>query len=118
MEKGIDEVVGEGPVVLGERVDARKSAGRRERGTWQPRWYMWDGGFLALGRSEGTVPPHSHHAIQVTVALDGVIGMTAGASAVEARGITPHRMSSTCWRCAGRSWRFCLSTPNRTKDAG
>jgi len=44
---------------------------------WQARWYLWDGGFLAFGRSDGTVPPHEHHAIQVTVGLDGDIGMAA-----------------------------------------
>jgi AraC-like DNA-binding protein len=42
---------------------------------WRARWYLWDGGFFALGRSFGVVPPHSHHAIQVTIALDGPVGM-------------------------------------------
>jgi AraC family transcriptional regulator len=37
----------------------------------EPRWYLWDGGFLLLGRSEGIVPAHAHHAIQIVVALDG-----------------------------------------------
>ena len=37
---------------------------------WTPRWYLWDGGFLALGRVNGVVPPHSHHAIQIALALD------------------------------------------------
>ena len=36
-----------------------------------PRWYLWDGGFLALGRSEGVVPPHAHHAIQIVISIDG-----------------------------------------------
>jgi AraC family transcriptional regulator len=36
------------------------------------RWYLWDGGFLAVGRSNwGVIPPHSHHAIQIVVAVDG-----------------------------------------------
>ncbi|MGP1682996.1 MAG: hypothetical protein ACTS8S_11780, partial [Giesbergeria sp.] len=35
------------------------------------RWYLWDGGFLALGRSEGVVPPHAHHAIQIVISIDG-----------------------------------------------
>lgn len=36
------------------------------------RWYLWDGGFLALGKSNwGVIPPHAHHAIQIVVALDG-----------------------------------------------
>src|SRR5688500_6802314 len=36
------------------------------------RWYLWDGGFLAVGRSNwGIIPPHAHHAIQIVVAIDG-----------------------------------------------
>jgi len=41
-----------------------------ERTVTKPRWYLWDGGFLALGRSEGVVKVHAHHAIQIVVALD------------------------------------------------
>src|SRR5690606_16259823 len=44
---------------------------------WRARWYLWDGGFLTLGRggpSGGVVPAHAHHAVQVTVGLDGLIG--------------------------------------------
>ena len=29
------------------------------------RWYVWDGGFLAIGRAQGVVPRHAHHAIQI-----------------------------------------------------
>jgi AraC-like DNA-binding protein len=39
------------------------------------QWYLWDGGFLAVGRSEGVVPPHAHHAIQIVVALEGDVGI-------------------------------------------
>lgn len=35
------------------------------------RWYLWDGGFLAVGRSEGVVPLHAHHAIQIVISLEG-----------------------------------------------
>lgn len=63
------------------------TTGRRERSIWQPRWYMWDGGFLALGRSVGTVPPHAHHAIQITVAIDGTIAMTADGVSAEGTGL-------------------------------
>ena len=36
------------------------------------RWYLWDGGFLAIGKSNwGVIPPHSHHAIQIVVAIEG-----------------------------------------------
>jgi AraC family transcriptional regulator len=36
-------------------------------------WYLWEGGFLLIGRGKGVVPPHAHHAIQVVVALDGAL---------------------------------------------
>jgi AraC family transcriptional regulator len=36
------------------------------------RWYLWDGGFLAIGKADwGVIPPHSHHAIQIVVGIDG-----------------------------------------------
>ena len=34
-------------------------------------WYLWEGGFLAVGRAAGVVPPHAHHAIQVVIAIEG-----------------------------------------------
>jgi AraC-like DNA-binding protein len=40
-----------------------------------PRWYVWDGGFIVLGKTEGVVPAHSHHAIQVVLALDGSVAV-------------------------------------------
>ena len=40
---------------------------------WKPRAYVWDGGFMGIGRSAGVVPPHSHHAFQISLALDGEI---------------------------------------------
>jgi AraC family transcriptional regulator len=40
------------------------------------RWYLWDGGFLAIGRADwGVIPPHSHHAIQIVVAIDGEMAL-------------------------------------------
>ncbi|MBP9145422.1 MAG: helix-turn-helix transcriptional regulator [Thermoanaerobaculia bacterium] len=36
-----------------------------------PHWYLWEGGFLLTGRGVGIVPPHTHHAIQLVVALEG-----------------------------------------------
>ena len=35
-----------------------------------PRWFLWDGGFLLMGRAQGVVPPHAHHAIQIVISLD------------------------------------------------
>jgi AraC-like DNA-binding protein len=49
--------------------------GEADEKGWRARWYLWDGGFLTLGRGTGIVPPHEHHAIQVTIGLDGPIGL-------------------------------------------
>lgn len=47
--------------------------GSQQRPAWltEPSWYLWDGGFLLLGRSEGIIGAHAHHAIQVVLALSG-----------------------------------------------
>lgn len=41
----------------------------------EPRWYLWDGGFLLLARADGVVPAHAHHAIQLVVALEGEVAI-------------------------------------------
>lgn len=46
--------------------------------SWSPRWILWDGGFLALGRSSGVVPPHAHHAIQIAIGVDGDVRVRGG----------------------------------------
>jgi AraC family transcriptional regulator len=43
----------------------------RFKGAPGARWYFWDGGFLAVGRSRGVIPTHSHHAFQMVVSIDG-----------------------------------------------
>ena len=44
-----------------------------------PRWYLWEGGFLAVGQAGGEVPGHTHHAIQVFIAIEGKAAIRAGA---------------------------------------
>jgi AraC-like DNA-binding protein len=39
------------------------------------RWYLWEGGFLAIGKGEGIIPPHSHHAVQIVIAIDGEVAI-------------------------------------------
>ena len=48
-----------------------RSGSRRHRGTPRPRWYLWEGGFLVVAQAGGEVPAHSHHAIQIFLAVDG-----------------------------------------------
>ena len=40
-----------------------------------PHWYLWDGGYLLVGRGEGVVPPHAHHALQIVLAIDGEVSL-------------------------------------------
>jgi AraC family transcriptional regulator len=40
-----------------------------------PQGYLWDGGFMLMGRAEFIVPPHAHHAILIVFAIDGEVGM-------------------------------------------
>ena len=37
----------------------------------EPRWYLWEGGFLLTASARGVVPLHAHHAIQAVVAIEG-----------------------------------------------
>jgi len=40
-----------------------------------PYWYLWEGGFLLIGRGQGVVPPHQHHAIQIVIAIEGLLAI-------------------------------------------
>lgn len=73
-----------------------------------PRWYLWEGGFLVPGRAQGVVPAHSHHAIQVVIALDGTIASCAGNAAPasdagwqESRGIIVRPDAEHSFDCNG-----------------
>ena len=48
---------------------------RETRWAETPHWYLWDGGFLLVGRGEGVVPPHAHHAIQIAISIDGEVSI-------------------------------------------
>ena len=45
------------------------------------RWYLWEGGFLAIGQAGGEVPAHSHHAIQVFIGISGKAAIRAAGGA-------------------------------------
>ena len=52
-----------------------------------PRWYLWEGGFFAIGQAGGEVPFHAHHAIQIVLAIEGRMAIRqAGEDWREARG--------------------------------
>ncbi len=54
---------------------AEREGGGESRWSGTPSWYLWDGGFFAIGRSEGVVPPHAHHAIQIVITVEGTVGI-------------------------------------------
>lgn len=37
----------------------------------EPKWFLWEGGFLLTASARGVVPPHAHHAIQAVISLEG-----------------------------------------------
>jgi AraC family transcriptional regulator len=39
---------------------------------------LWDGGFFAIGKSEGVVPVHEHHAIQIVIGIDRDVAIKGG----------------------------------------
>ena len=45
------------------------------RSTVSARWYLWEGGFLAIGKGDVVVPPHSHHAVQIVIAINGEVAI-------------------------------------------
>lgn len=42
-----------------------------------PDWYLWEGGFLAIGSSDGIVPSHAHHALQIVLTTEGEVAISA-----------------------------------------
>src|SRR5688500_5326101 len=66
------------PAIEGSAGDSRDpgDASRHEGG---PQWYLWDGGFFAIGRADGVVPPHAHHAFQIVIGIDGDVGVKGAA---------------------------------------
>jgi AraC-like DNA-binding protein len=44
---------------------------------WSPLVYFWEGGWLGIGQASGIVAEHSHHAVQITIGLDGPVRFRA-----------------------------------------
>src|SRR5688572_21245579 len=45
---------------------------------WQPRAYLWEGGWIAISKASTVFPVHSHHAVQIILSLDVPVRMHAG----------------------------------------
>lgn len=63
------------PAIDGSAGGSGHPDGQTQSDVAGPKWYLWDGGFLAIGRAEGVVPPHAHHAFQIVIGIDGEVGV-------------------------------------------
>lgn len=76
-----------GPQAPESRARVRPHA---RQGSWAPRAYIWEGGWIGIGRASGVVPAHAHHAVQISISLDAKLRvreaegpwLTAGAAIV------------------------------------
>jgi AraC family transcriptional regulator len=83
-----------------------------------PRWYLWEGGFLLIGRAEGFVPLHSHHAIQIVIALDGNIAIGGdGNDWREAQGIIVQADVPHSFNCNGAMGAMLFVDPESREGA-
>jgi AraC-like DNA-binding protein len=49
-----------------------------EEAGWNPRAYLWDGGWIAISEASTVFPTHAHHVAQIIISLDAVMRMHAG----------------------------------------
>ena len=82
------------------------------------RWYLWDGGFLAIGKSQGIIPPHSHHAIQIVIAIEGDMAIK-GASGEwrDSRGIIVRQDAEHSYNGKGASGAMLFVDPESNEGA-
>ena len=84
-----------------------------------PRWYLWEGGFLLLGRGEGIVPSHAHHAIQIVIALDGSVAICGdGADWRTCRGLVVQQDVVHSFNCSGAMGAMLFVDPESREGAG
>jgi len=83
-----------------------------------PRWYLWEGGFLVIGRAGGEVPAHSHHAIQVHVAIEGKVAIRAGSEPWrEAGGIVVRADVEHSFNAQGATGAMLMVDPESAEGA-
>lgn len=82
------------------------------------RWYLWDGGFLAIGIGSGVIPPHSHHAIQIVIAIDGDMAIRgAGGEWRDSRGIIVRPDVEHSYNGKGASGAMLFVDPESSEGA-
>ena len=88
--------------------------------TWLnvPRWYLWDGGFLLLGRATGVVPAHAHHAIQIVISLDTPVAIRGPREDWRhARGLIVQPDVEHAFNCNGALGAMIFVDPESTEGA-
>lgn len=84
----------------------------------EPRWYLWDGGFLLIARAKGIVPAHSHHALQIVIALDGAVAICGEDQRWrEARGIIVQANVTHSLNCNGALGAMLFVDPQSSEGA-
>ncbi len=83
-----------------------------------PRWYLWEGGFLLIGRAQGVVPAHAHHAIQVVVALEGEVAIRGSdAPWRRCRGLIVRADAEHSFDCSGALGAMLFVDPESNEGA-
>jgi len=83
-----------------------------------PRWYLWEGGFLLTGKAQGVVPAHGHHAIQIVIALDGCVAISGSdGDWREARAIVVRPDAQHSFDCNGAFGVMMFVDPESSQGA-
>ena len=88
------------------------------RGSVWARWYLWEGGFLAIGKADVIVPPHSHHAIQIVIAIEGEVAIKgAGGAWRDTRGLIVRQDTEHSYNGKGASAAMLFVDPESHEGA-
>ena len=83
-----------------------------------PRWYLWDGGFMLVGRGTGIVPPHAHHAIQIGISVDGAARIKGAAGEwMTGTGVIVREDVEHTWDANGASGAMVFVDPESIEGA-
>jgi AraC family transcriptional regulator len=107
--------------------DLNKPAAPSQRPVWiggataarpEPRWYLWEGGFLVVAQAGGEVPPHSHHAIQIFLAVDGAAAIReTGGEWREGQGVIVRPDVEHSFNARGATGALLFVDPESTEGA-
>lgn len=83
-----------------------------------PHWYLWEGGFLLTGSARGLVSAHAHHAIQIVIAFEGCVAITAKDGVWhESRGIVVRPDAQHAFDCNGAFGAMIFVDPESSEGA-